>query len=109
MPKKPNKIQRAYLPERKPFERSMDNTWFYNSWKWRKFRKGFIRRNPLCVVCEAEGITTTATVCDHKEQYNPHAKGWDLNKLKDEDYNAMCETHHNSKSGMQSHGLRGMG
>lgn len=105
MPKKPDKIIRVYKPERKPFERSTDNSWFYNDYRWRKFTKAFKRRNPLCLDCEREGVTTATTVCDHKHQYSETAKGWDLNNLKDEDYNPKCDFHHNKRSGKQRHGL----
>lgn len=103
MPNAPKKINRAYKPERKPFERAIDNSDFYNSYKWRKFTKGFKNRNPLCIQCANEGIASATAVVDHKEQYKPGAKGWDLNNLKDEDYNALCEFHHNSRSGKQAH------
>lgn len=104
MPSKPKKIARAYKPEVKPFERSMDNSWFYNSWKWRKFTKGFRQRHPLCDDCEREGVAAPTTVVDHKEQFKPGAAGWDLNNLKDEDYNPKCDYHHNKRSGLQRHG-----
>lgn len=106
MPSKPSKIKRSYVIERKPFERSIDNSWFYNSWKWRKFTKGFKDRHPLCGLdCKSNGIETATTVVDHKERFGPDAKGWDLDKLKDEDYNPACDKCHNSRSGKQRHGL----
>lgn len=106
MPSKPKKINRSYKPETKPFERSVNNSWFYNSYKWRKFTKSFKIRNPLCVLdCKDLGIETASTVVDHKEQFKPGALGWDLNNLKDENYNAACDNCHNKKSGKQRHGL----
>lgn len=105
MPSKPNKIKRAYKHEAKPFERSVDNSWFYNDYRWRKFTKGFKRRNPLCIDCKEEGVITATTVCDHKQQFSEDADGWNLNKLKDKDYNPKCNFHHNKRSGRQRHGL----
>lgn len=104
MPSSPKKISRSYIPERKPFQREVDNNSFYNSWKWRKFTKGYKQRNPLCKDCEIEGVVKPVDVVDHKEQYAPGAKGWDLNDLRDEDYNPLCNHHHNKRSGKQRHG-----
>lgn len=107
MPNKPNKIKRSYLPERKPFERIRDNSWFYNSYKWRKFTKGFKQRNPLCIFCKDEGIIKETEVVDHKFQYQKGELGWNLNELQDYYFNALCTHHHNVRSGKQRHG--GMG
>ena len=33
--------------------------------RWRKARAAFLRKNPLCVMCRAEGKTREAQVVDH--------------------------------------------
>lgn len=33
--------------------------------RWRKQRSAYLRHNPLCVMCEAHGVTTAATLVDH--------------------------------------------
>ena len=104
----PDKIKRCYVVERKPFERSMDNSWFYNDYRWRRFTKRFKQRHPLCEACDQDGIVSATNVVDHKEQFTTTANGWDLNKLKDSDYNALCVYHHNSRSGSQAHGDMGV-
>lgn len=65
----------------------------YNS-RWRKERKLFIERNPMCKICLEDGRVTMATVVDH---IKPH-KGdqrlfWDQNN-----WQALCETCHNRKT-----------
>jgi 5-methylcytosine-specific restriction protein A len=107
MPNSPKKINRKYRPSFQDHKgRSRDNSGFYNSYKWRKFRKGFLNRNPLCTLyCQDEGIVSAATVVDHKEQSGPGAQGWDLNDLKDEYYNAACKACHDKRSGRQRHGI----
>lgn len=109
MPSKPEKKKRSWVPERKQHQRLIDNSWFYNDWRWRKFTKGFKERNPLCIECSKEGVVGATKVCDHKERYSPTAKGWDLNNIKDEYFNPMCDKHHNSKSGKEAHGYKGVG
>jgi 5-methylcytosine-specific restriction protein A len=108
MPSKPKNIQRAYRPAYEDHKgRSRDNSNFYNNYKWRKFRSGFLRRHPLCeLYCKDEGIVSAATVVDHKEQSGEAAKGWDLNNLKDEHYNAACKSCHDKRSGKQRHGIK---
>lgn len=102
MPKRPDKIERAYKPERKAFERNNSNSEFYNSWSWRKLRKRFLIKNPLCVHCSASGIDTVATVADHIVPINLGGE-----KLKENNLQPLCEYHHNKKSGSEA--SRGMG
>jgi len=104
MPDKPQPKKRSWVPEKVQHQRSVDNSWFYNTWAWKKFRKGYVQRHPICIECDREGIVGPTEVCDHKEQFAPGAAGWDLKALKDEDYNPLCDHHHNSRSGKQAHG-----
>lgn len=93
MAKKPQQITRPWVPERKPFERDNSNDAFYNSWPWRKLRKSFLDKNPLCLHCELVGAVTKATVADHVIPIN---KGGE--RLSESNLQALCEHHHNSKS-----------
>lgn len=61
-------------------------------YRWQKYRAGFLRANPLCVMCHKEGRVTVATVVDHIQ---PH-KGdmelfWDV-----DNHQALCTYHHSS-------------
>ena len=47
--------------------------WYWTP-RWRALRKAHLRRHPLCVQCERQGVVTPATVCDH---ITPH-KGDEL-------------------------------
>lgn len=104
MPNKPTYISRPWVKEYKQHIRRVDNSKFYNNRKWRKFTKGYRNRHPLCIECAKEGRSGATTVTDHKEQYKPGAAGWDLNNLKDKDFNPMCSSCHNKRSGRQAHG-----
>lgn len=62
----------------------------YN-WRWEKARLAYLRRHPLCIMCQKQGITTQADVVDH---IIPH-KGnmqlfWDQ-----ANWQSLCFTHHN--------------
>lgn len=62
--------------------------------KWRKYRKYYLCRNPLCVRCLEKSINKAATVVDH---IIPH-KGdfelfWDSNN-----HQALCKPCHDMKT-----------
>ena len=65
----------------------------YNT-AWRKFRDGFLRRHPLCVMCEAQGRVTPATVVDH---ITPHKGDTTLFWAKD-NHQALCASCHSRKT-----------
>lgn len=62
--------------------------------RWRKARATYLKRHPLCVLCEAERRITPATVVDH---IIPHkgdsALFWDTGN-----WQSLCKTHHDSKT-----------
>lgn len=59
-------------------------------YKWQKARERYLREHPLCVYCERDGVTTAASVVDHKI---PH-RG-DMVLFWDEDnWQSLCATHH---------------
>lgn len=68
--------------------------------RWRKYRKWFLKRNPLCVECLKEGRTEPATVVDH---VTPHRGDmelfWDTSN-----HAALCLSHHNAKSARERKG-----
>ena len=62
--------------------------------RWRRQRKFYLAKHPLCAECLARGLTTAATRVDHVE---PH-RG-DRKKFKDrENWQSLCESCHNRKS-----------
>ena len=110
MPLAPKKRNRPWKQEKKQQSRSIDMSWFYNSRKWRRFSKEYKAHNTLCVACDAEGIVTPSKVTDHLVRYVDGGTGFDLDNLKAKDFQSLCDQHHNSKSGKESHGFkRGMG
>jgi len=62
--------------------------------KWRKARKSFLSRNPLCNRCKEKGLLVEATVVDH---IIPHrgdkALFWDENN-----WQSLCKRCHDKKT-----------
>jgi 5-methylcytosine-specific restriction protein A len=89
-PARPKQRPRDHQPSR-----NRDNKLYGRKWKEASLR--FRQQNPLCAMCQAEGIVTAAHATDH---ITPH-KGnvelfWDTSN-----WQALCELHHNRKSGKE--------
>lgn len=63
--------------------------------KWRRARKLFLQRHPLCANCLSQGVLTPATVVDH---IVPHRGDrvlfWDENN-----WQPLCKNCHDQKTG----------
>ena len=65
--------------------------------RWRKYRKLFLNRNPLCEVCGS-----AASVVDHKIRHEGDNKAfWDENN-----HQALCASCHAKKTSVEMKGLR---
>jgi 5-methylcytosine-specific restriction endonuclease McrA len=61
-------------------------------YRWQQARERFLRTHPLCVMCDAIGRVTAASVVDH---VTPH-RG-DKSLFWDEtNWQSLCATHHSS-------------
>ena len=109
MANRPEKKNRPWQIQRIQHERVIDMAWFYNSRRWRKFSKQYKKDNPLCIACDAEGVATPSTVTDHLVRYVDNGQGFNLDELNYKDFQPLCDSCHNSKSGKEAHGKRGMG
>ena len=68
----------------------------YN-YAWQKASKRFLAAHPLCVMCQKEGRYVKATVVDHIVPHRGDSKlFWDQNN-----WQSLCEYHHNFKTGTQ--------
>lgn len=100
MPHLPKSTKRPWIKNNTPppqTGRRNPNSEFYNSTKWRRTRGAYIKKNPLCVVCQAAGIIKQAEVVDHKIPINEGGEKYKWSNLQ-----SMCHTHHNQKSGRES-------
>ena len=69
--------------------------------RWQKARGTFLRRSPLCVECEKQGLCVAATIVDH---IIPH-KGdqdlfWDTSN-----WQSLCQPHHDKKTATEDGGF----
>lgn len=80
--------------KRKAGERLIDNGNFYRSRQWRKCRSEWVKINPLCEHCLAEGKTTPADVVDHIIPYEvDKTLAFDGDNLQ-----SLCYKHHSEKT-----------
>jgi len=64
-------------------------------YKWRKESKAYLKANPLCVECQAQGRITLGTDVDH---IKPHKGDMDL-FWRRSNWQTLCSVHHKAKSG----------
>lgn len=94
--------KKPWHEERKAHQRTKDMRWFYNHSKWRKFSKQYKQNNPLCLMCESNGIVRAAKVTDHINTYELCPEGFDLDNLDEKYMQPLCVKCHNSKSGKEA-------
>ena len=99
MPYKPEPKKRPWVPERVPFGRRKDNSWFYNATKWRRKSKSYRSRNPLCECddCKKENLSKIAEVVDHIRGLDFLLEN-NLNPYDDDELQSMSKECHNKKS-----------
>lgn len=59
-------------------------------YKWQQARLVFLREHPLCVMCQAEGLMTVATVVDHIIAH----RGDQSLFWRRSNWQSLCSTHH---------------
>lgn len=59
-------------------------------YKWQKAREQFLQEHPLCVMCQAEGRVTVATVVDHIVLH----RGDPSLFWRRSNWQSLCATHH---------------
>lgn len=69
--------------------------------RWRRYRTVFLKKNPLCVSCQEEGIITPATVVDHIVPHKGDMKlFWDTSN-----HQALCKRCHDIKTATEDGGF----
>jgi 5-methylcytosine-specific restriction protein A len=69
---------------------------FYESHAWRRLRAIYLKRNPLCEACYAEGRITPAVICDHKIEIKDGGARLDMANV-----TALCRSCHNKKTAQE--------
>jgi 5-methylcytosine-specific restriction protein A len=72
--------------------------------RWRKYRRWFLSKNPLCVECVKEGRPTLAVHVDHVEP----VEGGQADPLfwEETNHQGLCQSHHSRKTAREK-GSRG--
>ena len=64
---------------------------------WQRVRKQYLAAHPLCVMCEAEGRYSRATVVDHIQPHRGDRElFWDQSN-----WQPLCKAHHDKKTGLE--------
>ena len=74
-------------------ERRDDFRVIYQSSRWHRYSKAYLKIHRLCVICLKEGKTVIAQCTDHRI---PMAQGGDI--WNPDNHQALCFKHHNSKT-----------
>ena len=92
----PNLTDNRCCAEHKPLhpERPSAAKRGYGS-KWQRVSKVYLRKNPMCVKCKANGRFVTATVVDH---IIPH-RGDSVLMWSESNWQALCKHCHDKKTG----------
>lgn len=69
--------------------------------RWRKARLHFLKRHPLCVMCEEKGVVEPAIVVDH---IVPHRRDKELFWDAGSNWQALCVSCHSRKTVMEKTG-----
>ena len=103
LPKKSPK--RPWMPKRKTWEGRVHNKFYYTA-AWQRTRAAYIRENPLCRHCEAQGKITPSKEIDHIIPINP-TDSWDTqdgrfgHPTDNDNLQALCKPCHLRKTGKE--------
>ncbi|MGA2315393.1 MAG: HNH endonuclease [Thermodesulfobacteriota bacterium] len=82
------KLKREFYDK---FVRDKDSKRFYDSARWKKAKRMKLNRNPLCELCEQEGVTRPADLVHHLLPVDKNSdRNLDLMYLV-----SLCHEHHN--------------
>jgi 5-methylcytosine-specific restriction protein A len=97
----PNLVQSGRCETcRRPKTRDLSAAW--NSWyserRWRAVRVAFLRKNRLCIDCQADGHIEPATIVDHEPPHHGNRQAfWESSRFR-----ALCKRHHDRKTATQN-------
>lgn len=103
MPSLPPSKRRPWQPPlaKREYQAHAVRTPLYDSPRWRRVRLAHLQQHPLCVLCQAAGRVTAATVVDHITPYNDGGDFWDS-----ANHQSLCNPCHAAKSSREGHAKR---
>ena len=84
-------------PVVRPYQQHAERSDLYDTSLWKKVRADHLRRQPLCVACQAKGITTPGNVLDHIVAVRDGGAFFDL-----DNHQLLCKRCHFSKSAKEN-------
>ena len=84
-------MRKAYQPKVDPWGKKSPQ--WYRQAKWRKLRAAVLQVEPLCRICDANGVARPATVVDHVQPVSKGGAKYDQRNLQ-----PLCDKCHNTKS-----------
>jgi 5-methylcytosine-specific restriction endonuclease McrA len=69
----------------------------YDTQRWRKLRLHVLRRDPICVACDANGILSEAKEVDHIKPLSEGGNAFDTSNLQ-----GLCKSCHSAKTMRES-------
>ena len=89
-------------PDPEPRGESQEWKQWYTHSRWRRLRRSFLDRNPLCRMCEDRGQFAIATVVDHIQPHRgDRGLFWD-----ERNWQPLCKTCHDSTKQAMDRGGR---
>ncbi|AGO49158.1 HNH endonuclease [Cellulophaga phage phi39:1] len=93
-------------PKKKPWQnkrvafgrRTVDNSTFYNSTKWRRTAAAHKEMFPFCIECKKINVYKAVEFTDHIVRVVDGGDKYNFKNLQ-----SLCKHHHNSKSGKEAH------
>lgn len=102
MPYSPPQHRPAYTPTREQAKKASAKHYnkhvrtgheFYKTREWKDTRKWFANKNPLCIVCKANGIAQAVEIVDHIIEVKDGGSLLCITNLQ-----SLCKRHHNTKT-----------
>ena len=92
--------RRSWMPPPvvRPYKQHLERSDLYDTSLWKKVRADHLRRQPLCVACQAKGRTVPANVLDHIVAVRDGGGFFDS-----ENHQGLCRRCHFSKGSKENH------
>ncbi len=91
--------KKAYSPEQGRIRRRRRGPRYYDTARWKRLRKMVLARDPLCVMCLAEGRTEPSTCVDHIVDLK------DGGTNRKDNLQGLCDSCHNRKTATKRGGF----
>jgi 5-methylcytosine-specific restriction protein A len=81
-------------PKKRPTDQRQNAAARGYDYQWQKFRQQYLTEHPLCLDCDAEGITGAATDIHHVKKLRDHPEA----KYDEQWLRPLCKRHHDQRT-----------